>query len=775
MDRKKYIVKGIVQGVGFRPFIFNLASSLNLSGFVFNSPAGVVIEAEGLESDLDDFTRRIPAEAPVLSRIISFSTTRIPVTNQPGFIILKSEENESNDTLIAPDVALCDNCYREMMNPQDRRHRYPFINCTDCGPRFSIVSSVPYDRANTSMRKFPLCPACREEYEDPGNRRFHAQPNACPVCGPSLDLVPGNDNLKSVSSGADSPDTDHQAAARAREVLKKGEILAIRGIGGFHLAVNAVNSQAVQRLRDRKGREEKPFALMAANLEAVKRICLVSEAEAQVLQGWQRPIVLLKKSGGGEIAPEVAPENSDYGVMLPYAPLHHLMLDETLPYLVMTSGNYTDEPIAISNREAMDRLNGISDWFLLHNRDILQRCDDSIVRVIDQKRLAILRRSRGFVPYPVFIGGKAEEHILACGPELKNTIAFLRDDQVFLSQHIGDLDNPEAFKFYRHCIDHLGKILRIEPSCLAYDLHPEYLSSKWALEQDLPAVGVQHHHAHLASVLADNHAEGPAIGIILDGTGYGEDGTIWGGEILAGDASAFRRISWLKPFRLPGGAMAVRQPWRIALSLLYREFGEEFRSLPLEFLAGTDDQTIGNLITMTRSGFNSPLTSSCGRLFDAVSAMLGIKPVIAYEAQAAIALQMAAHEDEKGIYREAVNSVAGTGPIDLNVLLRRILDDIVSGSAKGTVSARFHNTLAEMFTRAAVEARKETGLGRAALSGGVFQNLLFSSRLESSLEREGFEVLSHIQVPTNDGGVSLGQAAVAEKMIRSGKKSRIEG
>jgi len=764
IKRERLIINGIVQGVGFRPFIFNLAGRLGLAGSVLNSPRGVVVEIEGPDVAISEFLESLLTEAPPLSRIIECSREVIPLRREPGFSILKSEAGKEPDTLISPDVAVCENCLREMRNPADRRYRYPFINCTDCGPRFTIVHSIPYDRANTSMKDFQLCPDCRQEYEDPADRRFHAQPNACPVCGPSISLV-RNETLPGHPDREDySRLTVPEIIRRAQQALGEGEIVAVRGIGGFHLAANALSEEAVQLLRSRKGREEKPFAVMARDLASVKRICILSEPEEKALSNWQRPIVLLKKSGRLALAPSVAPGNDSYGVMLPYSPLHHLLLDGSLQYLVMTSGNFTDEPIAIGNREALSRLSGIADLFLLHDREILQRCDDSIVRVIDRDRLSLLRRSRGFVPYPVFIGKKSPERILACGPELKNTIAFLKDDRVFISQHIGDLDNPEAFSFFRHCVSHLGSILRIQPSLLAHDLHPEYLSTKWALEQGIPHVGIQHHHAHLASVLADNNTDGPAIGIILDGTGYGTDGTIWGGEILAGDASGCQRLSWIRPFRLPGGTMAIRQPWRIALSLLYQEFGEEVRSLPLDLLSIPGEPRLTNLLRMLESGFNSPLTSSCGRLFDGISALLGIKPVIAYEAQAAIALEMSAREGEESLYREAAASISSSGPIELSALLRTITRDLLEGTDPGIIAARFHNTLAEVFTRAAMAARKATGINRAALSGGVFQNVLFSRKIETALRREGFEVIVHTQVPANDGGISLGQIAVAERM-----------
>lgn len=771
--RYKFRINGIVQGVGFRPFIYKLASSLQLTGSVLNSSNGVVVEVEGPDDRIERFANRLVTEAPVLSRIIDCRKEEVPPTNDRSFIILRSEQGDSPDTLISPDVAVCEKCLGEMLDPQDRRYLYPFINCTDCGPRFSIINSVPYDRKNTSMRVFPLCPTCKKEYEDPTNRRFHAQPNACPDCGPSVQLVKNRQRQDLPPGEIPLSFSGPEAIAKTRELLLGGNIIAVKGIGGFHLAVDATNSHAVRTLRERKGREEKPFAIMASSLEWAQKICRISESERAALTSWQKPIILLKKNGEDGLAPEVAPENSDYGIMLPYAPLHYLLLREPLRYLVMTSGNYSEEPIAIGDQEALNRLTNIADWTLLHNREILQRCDDSIVRVIDEHRLSILRRSRGFVPYPVFIGGRSSERILACGPELKNTIAFLRNDQVFISQHIGDLDNPESFNFYKHCIDHLGKILQIEPSFLAYDLHPEYLSSKWALEQDLPALGIQHHHAHLASVLADNHIDEPAIGIILDGTGFGPDGTIWGGEILEGDASGYNRVCWLKNFRLPGGTMAIKQPWRIALSLLDQELGEDLFNQDLKFLSPVSRNDMKNLLRISRAGINSPWTSSCGRLFDAISALLNIKPTVAFEAQAAIALQMEADEEEEGIYHEALD-IEGTGPISIKPLLETILKEIRNNIPRRKIAGRFHNTLAEMFTRAAVVARKSNGINLVGLSGGVYQNTLFSRRIETALQREGFKVITHGQVPPNDGGISLGQIVIAEKMLSSSKRGKIK-
>lgn len=755
--REKIRVNGIVQGVGFRPFVYRLAQECKLGGFVRNNGRGVLIEVEGACDSLEQFRQRLHQEIPPLAQIVEWDIEFIPFLGERTFTIQISERDVSPNTLIPPDITVCDDCLRELFEPSDRRYRYPFINCTNCGPRYTIVHSIPYDRPFTSMASFVMCEACEREYHDPADRRFHAQPNACPICGPRLRLH----DHKGREVATDDAIND------VTKLLRQGKILAIKGLGGFHLAVDACNETAVRELRRRKGRAEKPFALMAPDVTSVRNFCLVSNSENALLQSPARPIVLLRAHAQQAIAPFVAPGHRNLGFMLPYTPLHYLLLKDNLEALVMTSGNFSEEPIAIGNEEALERLATLADFVLLHDRDILQRCDDAIVRVsAGQSRL--LRRSRGYVPRPVFLKTPTQKRILATGGELKNTIALSRDKAVFLSQHIGDLDNPAALAFFEESITHLQNILEITPEAIAYDLHPEYLSTKWAMEQDgLLRVGVQHHHAHLASVMAENQVEDRTIGIILDGTGYGADGTIWGGEVLLGDTQDFERFAWLTPVALPGGAAAIRQPWRMALSYLYEVFGDEVFNLRLPFLQRRTEQEISLLQQMISNGINSPLTSSCGRLFDAVAAMLDIREEVNYEAQAAIELETCIDEHETEPYQQAIPGSDVCGAIDLTGLIRSIMEDICAGTMVGRIAARFHRTLAEMFLTAAVAARKRAGIARVALSGGVFQNAHFLTYLCDRLQQHGFTVLTHKQVPSNDGGLALGQIVIAAEKLKS--------
>ena len=687
--RRQIEVSGIVQGVGFRPYIYRLATERHLVGTICNTSAGVIIEIQGSDEAVSDFISRLPQEAPPLSRITEITTRDLPANGDREFRIVASHGDEPVRTLISPDVATCDDCLREMFDPADRRYRYPFINCTNCGPRFTITHSIPYDRPFTSMAPFKMCPACQAEYDNPANRRFHAQPNACWDCGPKLELW---DTKGAVLAAAD-PVVD---AIRA---LRAGKVVAIKGLGGFHLAVDATNAAAVALLRERKRRVGKPFAVMVPELAAAERICEISPEEAQVLQSIQRPIVLLRRRTGDArastnmIAGDVAPNNNFLGVFLPYTPLHHLLLREgNFAALVMTSGNLSEEPIAIRNDEARQRLSTLADYFLVHNREILLRCDDSVVRVLsvaDQNdshrvearaRLRLrsgqaspvhqsrvipqqLRRSRGFVPVPVFLH-KEVPSILAVGGELKNTICLTKGKHAFLSQHGGDLENLESYNFFEEAIHHLQKVLEITPELIAYDLHPDYFSTKWALKRtDLPLIGVQHHHAHIASCMAENHLEGEVIGFALDGTGYGTDGNIWGGEVLVGGYENFERAAHFEYVPMPGGAAAIHEPWRMAVSYLAHHFGSDFRKMNLPFLREIGDGKIDVVLRMLDRRINSPLTSSCGRLFDAVAAIAGIRNRVSYEAQAAIELEMAVEnfdaEDSSGKSREeCANGVA---------------------------------------------------------------------------------------------------------------------
>ena len=765
--RRQIEVSGIVQGVGFRPYVYRLATGRRLRGTIRNTSAGVTIEVQGPAETVQDFVEHLPAEAPPLARITNVAVHDVPcVATQVGgnqeFCIVHSREGEEVRTLISPDVAICPDCLREMFDPKDRRFRYPFINCTNCGPRFTIIRDIPYDRPSTSMAVFPMCPACLAEYENPLDRRFHAQPNACWECGPRVELwdksgkrIECRDPIVEAVSG-----------------LHAGLVVAVKGLGGFHLAVDATNPAAVALLRRRKRRVEKPFAVMVPDLRAAQEVCEFDSAAQTVLQSMQRPIVLLPKvllpkKSPSVIPGEVAPFNHYLGIFLPYTPLHYLLLAEGgFKALVMTSGNLSEEPIAIDNREAINRLNGLADYFLVHNRDILLRCDDSVVRVAGGITRQ-LRRSRGFVPVPVFLKDD-QPSVLAVGGELKNTICLTKGKHAFLSQHVGDLENVESYSFFHEAIEHLERILEIRPEIVAYDLHPDYFSTKWALQQSgVKLVGVQHHHAHIASCMAENHLEGRVIGFALDGTGYGTDGHIWGGEALIAGYEDFERVAHFECVPLPGGAAAIREPWRMAVSYLAHHFGREFLNLNIPFVRELNRPKVDLLLRMMDQGVNSPLTSSCGRLFDAVAALAGIRQEVNYEAQAAIELEMAMASSETASSEKATaypmkllpeddHWIVGTRP-----LFEALLDDLGRNLPVGAISRRFHNGLVEGFVELATLLREKTALNRVCLSGGTFHNVYLSERLEARLSEAGFEVFAQKEVPSGDGGLSLGQAVVA--------------
>jgi len=744
--------------VGFRPFIYRLAAKYGLSGFVCNLSTGVLVEAEGSPESLEIFRDMIRTKCPPMARVFEFSVEETAVTGRTGFDIQSSLSGRGASTLISPDIAVCEECLSELFDRSDRRYRYPFINCTNCGPRYTIVDAIPYDRANTSMKHFELCVDCRREFEDPGDRRFHAQPNACPECGPSVELFD--------ASGRRVVERD-AAIEESIHLLKEGRILALRSLGGFHLAVDAKNDTAVRELRRRKGREEKPLALMAPTLEKIRKFCYLTPEEEWQLRLPTRAIILLQRIPEEEIAPSVAPGNRSLGFMLPSTPLHYLLLLDHFEALVLTSGNHSEEPIVTSNADAMARLGKIADYFLVHNREIQQRCDDSILRVVEH-RPRLIRRARGFVPAPVLLKVPTTKQILACGGELKNAVALSRAEEVFLSQHIGDLDNPLAMDFFGETISHLSNVLEIEPEVIACDMHPEYLGTKWAQEQaGLPLIPVQHHHAHLAAVLAENQVEEPAIGIILDGTGYGLDGTIWGGEVLLGNCHSVTRHAWLRPFPLPGGAAAIRQPWRAALSVLNTSYEGDFLRLQLPLFEALSTDMIDIVLDMISKDINAPLTSSCGRLFDSVASILGIRSEVTYEAQAAVELEMSADESEEGLYRESLKGFCPRGELDWTSMVVQIVSDINKEVEVSRISARFHRTLAEMFVVSAISAREHHEIRSVGLSGGVFQNRYFLTHLSRRLEEEGFVVLTHSKVPTNDGGLALGQVAVAAAQLRS--------
>ncbi len=758
MERRRIRLNGIVQGVGFRPFVYQLATELELSGFVRNDAHGLLIEVQGPAKRLDDFYTRLLRQRPALARIDRHRSTTLNVQKPNSFTIRPSLRDRKAVTGISPDVAVCTLCLQEMADPRDRRYHYPFINCTHCGPRYTIIRSLPYDRPNTSMAVFPLCPQCRQEYESPENRRFHAQPNACPVCGPRLTLY-----------AADGRPIDADPLFPfIWQQLHRGAILAVRGIGGFHLCADAHNGAAVQTLRLRKGREEKPLAIMVRDRQTVERYCRLDETENELLFSAARPIVLLQKKETGDLACGIAPGNRYLGVMAPYAPLHHLLLSGPLDSLIMTSANFSEEPIAIANAEALQRLNRIADYFLFHDREILQRCDDSVARVILHKPI-LIRRSRGYVPEPVHLARRLSVPVLACGGELKNTIALARDREVFLSQHIGDLTNPPALAFFQQTIDHLQQVLEIEPAVIACDLHPDYLSTQWAQRQKKkPLVCVQHHHGHLVSVMAENHITQPCIGVILDGSGYGLDGTVWGGEVLIGDARSCNRFAWLQPVPMPGGEAAIRQPWRMTAAYLYAVYGDDLLQLDSPLIHRQPKQELTLIMRMMATHTNCPITSSCGRLFDAVAGLLGLREEISYEAQAAVELEMLADEQSADPY--PTPRFSGSGALATDFLIRRLVEDWSRGVAPALIAQRFHATLAEIFVQACRAAREKTGIPLTALSGGVFQNRLFFHLIHDRLQKEGFKVISHHSVPTNDGGLALGQAVIAAAQVQSGKK-----
>ena len=748
-QRLRIEVRGIVQGVGFRPYVYRLARRFHLGGSIYNSEAGVSIEIQGRRQDVADFLSALPAEAPPLARLLEMDTSELDLREESDFLIADSIRSDSARTLISPDIATCAECVGEMLDPANRRHRYPFINCTNCGPRFTIVRRVPYDRRQTSMAAFFMCPPCQAEYDDPLNRRFHAQPNACWECGPQAELVD--------KSGTRQPG---DAVAGAIQRLRQGFILAIKGLGGFHLAVDAHRQEAVQELRRRKGRGQKPFAVMVPDVEAAKGLCFVTKEEASLLESPQRAIVLLAKRSTG--LDGIAPDGDRLGIFLPYTPLHHLLLAQAdLPALVMTSGNLSEEPIAIDNGEAVARLGGVADFFLLHNREILLRCDDSVVRRVSG-RTQFARRSRGFVPSPVLLS-ESMPPTLAVGGELKNTICLSRDRYAFLGQHVGDMENVSAYEFFQESIDHFQRILEVRPEIVAHDLHPAYLSTRWAKGQrDLRVVAVQHHHAHIASCMAENQLTGPVIGVALDGTGYGTDGQVWGGELLIADLRSFERAGHFAYAPLPGGARAIHEPWRMAVSYLWQTFGQEWRQyLPLAWMENIPPRNVKVVEQMLIGGTISPLTSSCGRLFDAVAALACNRTHVSYEAQAAIALEACCDPRANlGAYPFTITDGACLR-IETKPLFLGLAEDLRRAVSPAVMSGRFHAGLVAVLTDAVGRIAQRSGLTRVCLSGGSFQNAVLSEALEKKLAETGLSVFTHEQVPPGDGGLSLGQLVVA--------------
>ncbi len=754
--RTKLTVNGIVQGVGFRPFIFNLAKTHHLGGFVTNTQQGVQIEIQGTVNSVQAFTRAVRTQAPPLSRIDAMDISTLPVQSPGAFTIRRSESGTHNHTFIAADTAVCPDCLRELFDPADRRFQYPFINCTNCGPRFTIIQKTPYDRPFTTMAPFTMCPDCQAEYENPADRRFHAQPNACPVCGPQVWFESG---------GAEHPLTEKDAAFdSAVSFLQKGKIVAIKGLGGFHLAVDAANAAAVSRLRARKFREEKPFALMVPSLNLVKKVCYVNEKEAALLQSPERPIVLLKRKQTNLVAENIAPGNRRLGVMLPYTPLHHILLHRLAQHtppdsfyaLVMTSANRSDEPIVIENEEARLRLGTIADAFLMHNRAILIRSDDSVL-FVQKERSRLIRRSRGYVPKSLTVR-ESPAPVLAVGGELKNTICLLKENSALVSQHIGDLETLRARTFFEETVCHFQTVFTCTPKIIAHDMHPAYFSTQWARKQaGLQRFAVQHHHAHMAACMAEYNVHEPVLGLILDGTGYGTDHTIWGGELLFGDYTRVERVNWLEPMPLPGGEAAIRQPWRTALGYLHTAFHGNIPNLP--FLK---EKPVSAVTEALEAKINCPLTSSCGRLFDAVAAICGVRSLIRYEAQAAIELTQMAQDVSEPAYPLTVSHT----PLPVSALIRAVVQDVLAGVPVRRIASRFHRTLIELFSAALKRAAQTRHVQIVVLSGGVFQNDILLNGLQETLQKESFNVLIPGRFPVNDGGLSLGQAVIARELLK---------
>jgi hydrogenase maturation protein HypF len=761
ITRKRIQIQGVVQGVGFRPFVYRLAQRLDIRGYILNSSEGVVIEAEADEEAVQQFVSALATELPSLAKIDAVEVSGIEPTGEDCFTIHESAAIAGRFALVPPDVGTCPDCQQDFKTPGDRRYRYPFTNCTNCGPRYTIIRDVPYDRRNTTMDEFRMCPACQAEYHDPSNRRFHAEPNACPDCGPGLALVTAE--KLALGTPLDFAAASQGILGHARLLLEHGEILAIKGLGGFHLACDASNHQAVSLLRERKRRNGKAFAIMTRDLATAERLCFVTPADRSLLMSPSRPIVLLRRRDGAPISEKVAPGNARLGVMLPYTPLHHLLFEGAgFEALVMTSGNLSEEPIVHRNQEVWPRLKGLADHFLLHNRDIHARADDSVVQSFEGREYPI-RRSRGFVPEPVDLA-KPVHDILACGGELKNTLCLTRDHYAILSQHIGDLENLETMEFFRETLEHLKRFFRVSPVAVAHDLHPNYLSTRFALEESgLQPIGIQHHHAHIASCMADNGLEGRVIGVALDGSGYGTDGKIWGGEFLVCGFSEFERRGHLSYVPLPGSNNAVRQPWRSALAYLDAAFGSEAASLPLPLFREIPAEQITFVGAMISRRIHTFETSSCGRLFDAVASILGIRHEITYEGQAAIELEAAASRDP-GTYPFEFR---GNDPfrIDLRSLIRKITNDFLGGAPIPVISARFHRTIGQVVVDACVRIRESAGLNRVCLSGGTFQNLRLLDHSVTGLRERDFQVFVHHRVPPNDGGLSLGQAMIANHRL----------
>jgi hydrogenase maturation protein HypF len=763
-DGRRIEIRGIVQGVGFRPWVFRLAGEHGLGGWVRNDASGVTIEAFGPPRALDAFLADLQASPPPAARISAVTSHHIEGRPVRTFEILASEPTTERRVSIPADLASCPECLAEISDPRDRRHGYPFTNCTNCGPRFTIAFDIPYDRPNTTMAPFRMCPACQAEYDSPADRRFHAQPNACRACGPRLWLA-GPD-------GREVPSSNPIAAAAA--AIHRGEIIAVKGIGGFHLACDAGNAEAVAELRRRKRRDEKPFAVMVRSLADAAVLADLSDAERRLLTSVERPIVLVSRRPGAPLASTVAPGNPMVGLMLPYAPLHHLMLAAAACPLVMTSGNLSEEPLAYRNDEAVERLGRIADRFLLHDRDIDTRCDDSVARVIAGAPV-VLRRSRGYVPRGVHVPASFAQPVLACGALLKNTFCLGVGDTAYLGPHIGDLENLDTFESFEHAVGRMERFLGAAPAVVAHDLHPDYLSTRYALRRPEPVkVAVQHHHAHVASAMAEHGIEGPVIGVAYDGTGLGTDGSAWGGEILVADYTRFERIATFRPIRLPGGDIAIRQVWRQALALLDDAFGGDAPIERFPLFARVPAQHITVVRQMLDRGVNTVAAHGVGRYFDAVGALGLGRTESRHEGQVALEWNLAADSAEDGTYAFTVGGSPELAELDFRPAIRALAGELLDGVSPSVVSARFHSTIAAATVEAVQIAIGKAGRLPVVLTGGVFQNALLVERVLFAAA-PGMQFVRHATVPPGDGGVALGQAVIANAVVRSGRQVVLEG
>jgi len=767
-ETREIIITGIVQGVGFRPFVYNLALEKGLKGYVYNDFSGITIVIQGLINELDSFEKSLRENAPAKSKIISYKSNDVPTTElYQKFEIRQSPEWGERGAAVTPDLDVCDNCLNELFNPNNRRYFYPFINCTNCGPRYTIIQDIPYDRPKTTMIQFQMCAECQAEYDDPANRRFHAQPNACPKCGPHLELR--NKSGKVIVSSYKSVEYEN-LFNHIGKLFEVGNIIAIKGIGGFHLACDATNENAVVTLRSRKYRQDKPFAVMFPNPDEIKKFCLLNDAEIKLLQSVPHPIVLIKKKRRKDLAYSVAPNNHYLGVMLPYAPLHHLIFHFFKKPLVMTSGNVSDEPIVYKNAEALKRLNNIADYFLVNNREIHIRCDDSVLRVWNKKPYP-LRRSRGFAPDRLDIKWHFDQSVLACGPEQKNTFALAKNNSIYLSHHIGDMENFEALSSFEEGINHYKRIFEIEPEIMAYDLHPEYLSTKYALNcpnentngHKVVKIGVQHHHAHAVSCMLDNQITQPVMAVVLDGTGFGSDATVWGGELLLAEIKQFKRLGYFKTVRLPGGTAAIKNPWQMGISYLYEVFGNQLPDIP--FIKKLNQGQLSTILKLMDSEINSPLTSSCGRLFDGVAAIADLRNRVNYEGQAAIEFEQMIADSTDDAYKFIINKDHEDYILNWEMMIRQMVDDLRSDVPISVIAAKFHNGLARGLADWVEIASISTGIKEVVLTGGVFMNVYLLTRLKMMLEKKDFNVYTHHNVPCNDGGIALGQAVIASAQL----------